>query len=318
MKKNDLIMYGAIAAGAYGLYWYISNYGPNGAVTDANGNAIPGAVSYWNSWFGSAASTTAALPSGSSAGTGIVTSTSTTTPPAQAQSSAPPATTSNGTSAVQLMATPQQIAQIQAYLRASDLPAFQAMVPNLTYQQAASMLANAQVCSNSFNPAAGSCYPPAIPPVDQPVTPITSMTGDATSIARLLTASNFANSLSASQWNYYYTQLSGVPQTTDLGDNGAPMTVTQYLQARNNAGVEVLLNGTVQSSGLSGLGQIMQLAPGITPATNGVRNPSSLGMILPTPKSMPTTGGQGMGRLPLPPAPKSPWGKLPMTSGYVN
>lgn len=314
MKKNDLIMYGAIAAGAYGVYWYVTNYGPTGKVTDDNGNKL--GSTYWDTWFGAVSNvsskTISSIPIGATN-----TPTQTVAPPTPA-STPTPTTTSNGTVATQLMATSQQIAQIQAYLRASDLPAFQAMIPNLTYQQAASMLSNAQVCSNSFNPASGSCYAPATAPVDQPVTPITSMTGDASTIARLLTASNGANSLSVSQWNYYYTMLSGVPQSTDLGDGGVPLTVTQYLQARKNAGVEILLNGTVQSSGLSGLGQIMQLAPGITPATNGVRNPSSLGMILPTPKSMPTTGGQGMGRLPLPPAPKSPWGKLPMTSGYVN
>ena len=317
MKKNDLIMYAAIAAGAYGLYWYVTNYGPSGAVTDANGNPIPGAVSYWNSWFASGSSSGEIVGAGS--GTAVSGPTqqapNTTGTPTTTQSSTPPATTSNGTVSTQLMATPQQIASIQSYLRSSDLPAFQAMIPNLTYQQAAAMLANAQVCSNSFNPASGSCYPPATPPVDQPVNPITSMTGDASTISRLLTASGFVNSLSASQWNYYYTQLSGVPQTTGLGDNGAPMTVTQYLQLRQAAGLEVLLNGTVQSSGLSGLGrmgQIMQLAPGITPATNGVRNPG-MGILTPTPKSVPTTGGQGMGALP----PKSPWGKLPMSS-YVN
>jgi hypothetical protein len=311
MKQNNLITYGMIAVGAYAAYWYVTNYGPNGAVVDANGNPIPGAVSYWTSWFGTSASAATQIPTTTAAAQ----IPATTTTAVATQTSAPPATTSNGTVSTQLMATTQQIAAIQSYLLPSDLPAFQAMIPNLTYQQAAAMLANAQVCSNSFNPATGSCYPPAMAPVDQPVTPITSMTGDASTIARLLTASGMVNSLSASQWNYYYTQLSGVPQTTGLGDNGAPMTVTQYLQLRQAAGLENLLNGNVQSSGLSGLGrmgQIMQLAPGITPATNGVRNPG-MGLLTPTIKSVPSTGGQGMGALP----PRSPWGKLPMSS-YVN
>ena len=322
MGKSDLIKYGMIAAGAYAAYWYITSYGPQGAVNDANGNPIPGAVSYWSSWFGGVASVAAgnSLPANTSAGTTSTGTTGIVTQPSTSTSNTP-TTPSNGTVSTQLMATSQQIAQIQSYLKSSDLPAFQAMIPTLTYQQAASMLANAQVCTNSFNPSSGACYPPATPPVDQPVTPVSSMTGDASTVARLLTASNGVNNLSASQWNYYYTQLSGVPQTTGLGDDGSPMSVTKYLQLRQAAGLEVLLNGSVSSSGLSGLGrmgQIMPLAPNITPATNGVRNPSSLGMILPTPNAMPTTGGQGMGRLPLPPATKSPWGKLPMTSGYVN
>lgn len=45
MNKNDYIKYAAIAGGAYLVYWYVTNYGPNGAVS-------AGAESYWNTWFG--------------------------------------------------------------------------------------------------------------------------------------------------------------------------------------------------------------------------------------------------------------------------
>lgn len=47
MNKNDLIKYAAIAGGAYAVYWYITSYGPTGAVS-------AGHASYWDTWFGGA------------------------------------------------------------------------------------------------------------------------------------------------------------------------------------------------------------------------------------------------------------------------
>lgn len=52
MNKNDIIKYAAIAGGLYAVYWYLNNYGPTGAVS-------AGSVSYWNSWFGTAAAVAA-------------------------------------------------------------------------------------------------------------------------------------------------------------------------------------------------------------------------------------------------------------------
>ena len=68
MNKNDIIKYLAIAGGAYALYWYLTNYGPSGAVT-------AGGVSWWNSWFGGsvaapATTTTTTTTNGSGAGAG--------------------------------------------------------------------------------------------------------------------------------------------------------------------------------------------------------------------------------------------------------
>jgi len=45
-----LIIGGVLVVG----YWYITNYGPGGAVHDASGNKI--APSYWDTWFGGAVS----------------------------------------------------------------------------------------------------------------------------------------------------------------------------------------------------------------------------------------------------------------------
>lgn len=83
MKTKDIITYAAIAAGAYGVYWYITHYGPQGAAMDASGNKI--APSWWDGWFGGAAAVNAAAPAGTtstSTGTGTGTGTSAATPPA--------------------------------------------------------------------------------------------------------------------------------------------------------------------------------------------------------------------------------------------
>lgn len=50
MKKNDVLMWLAIAGGAYAVYWYLTKNGPNGPVFNDQGQQI--APSYWDSWFG--------------------------------------------------------------------------------------------------------------------------------------------------------------------------------------------------------------------------------------------------------------------------
>lgn len=45
--NKDWMKYLAIAGGAYLAYWYVTNYGPSGAVS-------AGHISYWDTWFGSA------------------------------------------------------------------------------------------------------------------------------------------------------------------------------------------------------------------------------------------------------------------------
>lgn len=80
MNKKDIILYASIAAGGYLAYWYVTNYGPLGAVS-------AGAVSYWDTWFGSQ-SAAIAPP----ATTGLPASQIT-----QQQPGLPPATTVNGT-----------------------------------------------------------------------------------------------------------------------------------------------------------------------------------------------------------------------------
>lgn len=51
MKQGDIITLVAVLGGGYAAYWYMTNYGPNGAVHNAAGAKV--GMSYWDSWFGS-------------------------------------------------------------------------------------------------------------------------------------------------------------------------------------------------------------------------------------------------------------------------
>lgn len=69
----------------------------------------------------------------------------------------------------------------------------------------------------------------------------------------LLQAAAPTTQLDASQWNYYYALLSGVTQPGGIGPPGNPlMGVDQYLQYRQQAGLEVLLNGLVTNMAAEG------------------------------------------------------------------
>src|SRR5690348_5626014 len=45
MNKDQMIKWGAIIGGGVLVYWYVTSYGPGGAVKD-------GHASYWDTWFG--------------------------------------------------------------------------------------------------------------------------------------------------------------------------------------------------------------------------------------------------------------------------
>jgi hypothetical protein len=57
--SGNIINIVLLVGGAAAAYWYITNYGPQGAVYGANG-AATGAVSWWNTWFGTGTTTAAA------------------------------------------------------------------------------------------------------------------------------------------------------------------------------------------------------------------------------------------------------------------
>ena len=74
MNKNDILKYALIGGGAYALYWYVTNYGPQGSVNNAAGQKV--LPSYWDTWFGTTATTTssgAASGAGSGGGSGTLT-----------------------------------------------------------------------------------------------------------------------------------------------------------------------------------------------------------------------------------------------------
>jgi hypothetical protein len=258
MKKNDLIMYGAIAAGAFGVWWYITSYGPQGAVKDANGNLIPGTISYWDSWFGATATTTAAVsaPAPAPAPAQVMAPAQQQLPPAQTQAPAPPPAQPQPISAYVppsapgVMATPVEIAYIQSLIQPSDLPAFQAMIPTLTSAQALAIIAKAQTCPMQARMPGGDCgiVAPNIP--DQ--APVwTNMTIR----NRLAIAAGTTTGLTASQWNFYYDRLA-LPNAQSgpaLGDNGQPMDIDTYISLRGKAGVGAITPvPSASSGGLSG------------------------------------------------------------------
>jgi hypothetical protein len=66
--NKDIMKYVLIGGGLYALYWYVTNYGPSGAVTNAAGAKV--AASYWDTWFGGAVAAASTTTTGSSAGAG--------------------------------------------------------------------------------------------------------------------------------------------------------------------------------------------------------------------------------------------------------
>jgi hypothetical protein len=102
---SDITSILLMVGGAAAAYWYITSYGPNGAVSAGN-------VSWWTTWFGAGtapASTVTASPptsTGTSAGTGTGTGTETGTPPASATGVVPPPIT--------LLPTPTPVVQVPA------------------------------------------------------------------------------------------------------------------------------------------------------------------------------------------------------------
>jgi len=56
MDKNQIIKYLAIAGGAYLAYWYVTNYGSEGKVSEVGGQT------WWDSWFGNGVPTIAPPP----------------------------------------------------------------------------------------------------------------------------------------------------------------------------------------------------------------------------------------------------------------
>ncbi len=70
MNKDDIMKYALIAAGAYAVYWYLNNYGSQGAVYSSTGAKVN--ASYWDGLFGTTTTATV-TPIGSQPGSTTLT-----------------------------------------------------------------------------------------------------------------------------------------------------------------------------------------------------------------------------------------------------
>jgi hypothetical protein len=95
-------------------------------------------------------------------------------------------------------------------------------------------------------------------------------TGSLSALAtKVYVAAGSPATLTADQWNYFWSKVSGVPQTADLfpvGNRTAPMNFGQYLAAR-----------TAKNLGVSGLGQFLRV--GRNTLRTGGRQPMRTGYV---------------------------------------
>jgi hypothetical protein len=205
MNKNDIIKYLAIAGGVYAVYWYINNYGPNGAVYDTTGNAVQ--PSYWSTWFGTAAPVTPGqTPAQIAAAQALITAQATGNQAAAAKAAAD-----------KLAA--DQAAQVAASSSAAIAAAQAAEAKALTGASLrASLMKAANVPEGSFlNVDQWSYY------YNQIKTPLTSDQFQTAFLTPVWTGANIANATA--------------PMPVD---RAAPLTVDQYLQKLGTVGLSGL------------------------------------------------------------------------------
>lgn len=65
MKKDEIMTWLIVAAGGLAVWWYLNNYGPNGAI------ATYGGTSYWTQWFGGTAAATTTTGTGTATPTSV-------------------------------------------------------------------------------------------------------------------------------------------------------------------------------------------------------------------------------------------------------
>lgn len=109
------------------------------------------------------------------------------------------------------------------------------------------------------------------------------------------TEGNASTMLDADQWNYYYSELSGVHQTTDLfttGNRSGVMTVAQYFANRAQAGLP--------AGGVAAPPAGAQQSLGTNPTTTGLASSNSN-----PPTPVPTTTPLITGLVPQAPVPLS-------------
>ena len=65
MKKDEIMTWLIVAAGGLAVWWYLNNYGPNGAI------ATYGGTSFWTQWFGGTAAATTTTGTGTATPTSV-------------------------------------------------------------------------------------------------------------------------------------------------------------------------------------------------------------------------------------------------------
>lgn len=286
MKEGDLIKLLVVAGGGLALYYYLNNYGPNGAI------ATVGGLSWWATWFGtSTGATTSTTSGGTSSGTSSGTPTIPPSPITSVTSlSATPGSgvqttyngvlaltfpaVINGTSQTLIVTSPTSGAPTGVYTAQG-----QNILPLLSTAQLQTILAGAALPGSIGAGTSGTIAPPVTTPA-----PVQSGLVIPTN---LVVSPNINNSLSGDvQLNGIMTNLSIIPSNLSLGvgliynssgnDISTSFTPTQQ-QALVQAFTTAPQSPTAGLTGLrAGLGIIMPISPFITPATNGVANAGSL------------------------------------------
>jgi hypothetical protein len=254
---NEMMMPLILVGGGLVLYWYLNNYGPNGAVTNSAGAVV--GQSWWQSWFGGTAAAAANTTTTTTGGT------------------APAAT---ATICQQVLSDTAFWAQLTSTLTLYGMPSAQATAyianiqssittsvsngcqnpPGTTAATLEAALSAAvaqygqQYAQSQVSGSAATLAP------STPASPVATSNSVATALISAA-GGNASTQLTASQWNYYYAQLYGQPSTPmTLGDNGQPMSVGTYI-------------GYLQSNGwLSPTGTPLttpQLGPATTQITGG-------------------------------------------------
>jgi hypothetical protein len=271
MKTDKIVTMLIVAGGGYALYWYLSNYGPNGPIATAGG------VSYWTTWFGAAAAPVTTQQTQSTPVTGPVNTISTV--PIQTQATS-----------TQTQPTQTQTVPVQTQSTPAPTPSTSVNIPaNLTVTPDINNSITGQIIVNGAS---------------KQITIIPTQLGATTGNAGLIWDSNgqditsqftanqqqvLTQAYQAALVNYNIGPLSAIPGL-NLQPVSVPSGAVSGLRRRN------------------GMGIIMPLSPYITPATNGVRDPMSLTAFGPA-AVVNVAGMSGLSAIPR--GARRGWGKLP-------
>jgi hypothetical protein len=244
--KDDTLKIILLIGGGIAAWWYLTNYGPNGAVSAGN-------VSYWDTWFGTAAATaTSSTPTSADPNPGY--------------------DYWNGTAWVSTAGT-------------SIAPTNPAPTTSTT---------STTTTSGSTPTSVATCTAPMAP-------------ASSTGATALISAANGQTQLTADDWNYYWSQITGITQTTDLfpcNNRATLMSAQDYVNARAAAGLNTVPSAASESVSGNGVSTIqspyISAHSGLSPAATSTFASTSLrgvgvGGIVPVNANRQQVGAQGMG-----------------------